>query len=65
MEVQIKESSFLAISHSFKTNDDLYGKLIVDDDLALLQSEHRAERTKKNSEKKSSEIIHGTGGLFV
>lgn len=61
MEVQIKESSFSNLSHSFKTNDDLSGKLIVDDDLALLQSEHRAERTGKTS----SEITHGTGGLFV
>lgn len=60
MEVQIKESS-LNISRSFKTKDDLSGKLIVDDDLALLQSEHRAERTRKTS----SEVTHGTGGLFV
>lgn len=61
MEVQIKESSFLNISHSFKTNNDLSEKLIVNDDLALLQSEHRAERTRKTS----SEITHETGELFV
>lgn len=61
MEIQIKESSFSNLSLSFKTNDDLSGKLIVDDDLALLQSDHRAERIGKGS----SEITHGTGGLFV
>lgn len=46
MKVQIKESSFLNTPHSFKTNDNLSGKLIVDDDLALhfsLNTEQRGQ----------------------
>lgn len=42
-------------------NNKKTGKLIDGDDLALLQSEHRPEMTRK----RRSEMTHGTRGLFV